>query len=76
MVTARSPKSPIAPVILDKGDSKGRGLVDYDNDGYIDLFVCNSAPYKNIFIGQQPWLHKQVTLTRKGSTNTVVCYQR
>jgi hypothetical protein len=35
-------------IVNDVSDSEGRTWVDYDNDGHIDLFVCNSAPYKNV----------------------------
>jgi len=34
--------------VADIGDSEGSTWVDYDNDGFVDLFVCNVAPYKNI----------------------------
>ena len=35
-------------VVMDFGESEGRTWVDYDNDGYVDLFVCNLSPDKNI----------------------------
>ena len=35
-------------VVNDVSDSEGRTWMDYDNDGYIDLFVCSLDPYKNM----------------------------
>jgi len=32
-----------------------------DNDGYIDLFVCNSAPYKKSFMEQRDATFTKVT---------------
>src|SRR5262249_33224535 len=34
-------------VVTDSSASEGRAWVDYDNDGYVDLFVCDLAPYTN-----------------------------
>jgi hypothetical protein len=35
-------------VVMDSGDSEGRAWIDYDNDGYVDLFVCNASPFRNM----------------------------
>ncbi len=35
------------PVVRQAGSSFCGAFVDYDNDGDIDLFVCNASPYKS-----------------------------
>ena len=32
------------PIITDAGDDQSAGWADYDNDGWLDLFVCSGGP--------------------------------
>src|SRR2546430_15806522 len=40
-----------SPVALDGGTTKGVAWADYDNDGWLDLFVANEGPWN-----QNGWL--------------------
>lgn len=43
----------IAPLSLDRGNSRGIALADIDNDGDIDVFVANSISEKNFLYENQ-----------------------
>jgi hypothetical protein len=39
----------VGQIVNDGGDSTGVSWVDYDQDGYLDLFVCNFGTPRNFF---------------------------